>query len=372
MLAVTPWFPRGGDGAGSFVEDQVRAIARDHEVAVAHLQAQHGGPSLTEEDGARWRVLRCSVAVPRVPGGLALRDLLGLLAAVRRLRTSGFSPQLVHAHVMSAGFASLPFARTLGIPLVVSEHFSGLALGGVRGRARMVASAAYRGADLVCPASRSLCAALEAIAPGARMQVVPNPVDTELFCPPAGGRPTAQSVPTALAVTSLVPVKGVDALIEAVGLLAARRDDFRVRVVGDGPRREQYAGLARAAGVADRIELLGRLPREEVAREMRAADFLVVPSRWETFSVATAEALCCGLPVLATEVGSLPELVDSSSGRLTEPQSPAALASGIDWMLASAAGFDRPAIARRAARLWGAQAVAGAWSEIYAELAAPR
>lgn len=371
VLVVTPWYPEGGDGAGSFVEDQVRSISGGHDVAVVHLRASRGVPGVVEAQGGAWPVLRVSSRLPAVPGGFVLRDLAGLLAATRRLHQGGFRPQILHAHVHNAGLAALPVARALGIPLVVSEHFSGVALGKVRGRARLAASVAYRRADLVCPASESLRAALERMAPGTRTRVVSNGVATDLFKPAEPGTAAHRVPRRILAVTSLVPVKGVDTLIEAMALLRPRREDVRLRVVGDGPRRAEYERLARARGVSERIELVGRLPREGVAAAMRDAELLVVPSRWETFSVATAEALCCGLPVLATRVGALPELVDGSSGRLVEPGEPGALAAGIESMLDSSGAFDRAAIARRAAERWSSEAVAAAWGRVYAELTAP-
>jgi glycosyltransferase involved in cell wall biosynthesis len=102
---------------------------------------------------------------------------------------------------------------------------------------------------------------------------------------------------------------------------------------------------------------------------MQEADLLVAPSRWETFSVAVAEALCRGLPVLATRVGALPELVDETSGILVDPHDPTALAASLDEMLDGLGRFDRSMISRRGIARWGAGGVGARWSELYAELA---
>jgi glycosyltransferase involved in cell wall biosynthesis len=170
-----------------------------------------------------------------------------------------------------------------------------------------------------------------------------------------------------LVVASLVPVKGVDGLIDAVALLAQRRRDFHVTVIGDGPHRAAYERKLIGARADDLVRLVGSQPRNEVARAMRQADLLVAPSRWETFSVAVAEALCCGLPVLASRVGALPELVDDASGALVEPDDPHALATALERMLDDRERFDREAIRRRAVQHWGSRRVGALWSELYAE-----
>jgi glycosyltransferase involved in cell wall biosynthesis len=124
-----------------------------------------------------------------------------------------------------------------------------------------------------------------------------------------------------------------------------------------------------ALGLSDLVEFRGRRERAEVAAALREADLLAVPSRWETFSVATAEALCSGLPVLATDVGALPELVDEASGVLVAPGDARALAGGLERMLDTARGHDRAAIAARAAERYGRDAVGRAWNDVYRGLA---
>jgi len=366
VLVVTPWYPQAGDGGGSFVEDQVSSVAMHHEPAVLHLTPTGSGPSRLET-GGRWLVLRAAPPIPALRGTAAIRDLAGVATGIRRLRAIGFRPELLHAHVFGAALASVPAARMLRIPLVVSEHYSGLARGDVGRRGRLAASIAYRSADAVCPVSASLRDTVAGLAPRARLLVMPNPVDERRFSPPEAGR--KEGPVRVLVVAALVPVKGVDVLIEAVSGLAARRRDLRVTIIGDGPERSAYVRRVQEAGMGELIQLAGRRSRAEVAEAMQDADLLVAPSRWETFSVSVAEALCSGLPVLGTRAGALPELVDESNGRLVEPGDPVALAAALDDMLDTLTRYDRADIAQRAAGRWGAESVGRRWSELYAELA---
>jgi glycosyltransferase involved in cell wall biosynthesis len=366
VAVVTPWFPRHGDGAGSFVEDQVRSVAGTHELAVIHLARRAAAP-IEAEQGENWRVLHCAPRVPNRPGLVLVRDFAAATSGLRRLRREGFTPDLVHAHVFSAGLAVLPIARRRRVPLVLSEHLSDVSRGRLSRRAGRLAGLAYRGAELVCPVSESLRAGVERLAPGAQLRVVPNSVDERLFRP-------SEALPAegplhVLAVASLVSVKRIELLLEAVGLVAARRRDFALTVIGDGPLRSRLQARIDSGGLSDLLELAGPRARPEVADALRNADLLVVPSEWETFSVAAAEALMCGVPVLATRTGALPELIGDGNGRLVDPLDARALAAGLDAMLDSARRYDRRTIARAALERFGASSVGSAWSAIYAELA---
>ncbi len=136
-----------------------------------------------------------------------------------------------------------------------------------------------------------------------------------------------------LAVCRLEPQKGVDVAVRALALLRARHDDVELVVLGDGPERTSIDALARELDVP--VYLPGRVP--DVAAWLRRATVLVHPVRWEGFGLAVLEAMLAGLPVVASRVSSLPELVaDGETGVLVPADDPAALAAGIDEALRSA------------------------------------
>ena len=128
-----------------------------------------------------------------------------------------------------------------------------------------------------------------------------------------------------LAVARLVPQKGIDVAIRALPLLP---DDTVLVVLGEGPERDLLVRLARELGVEQRGFLLGRVP--DVAEWLRRATLLVHPARWEGFGLGVLEAMLAGLPVVATSVSSLPELVvDGETGILVQPDDAPALALGV-------------------------------------------
>src|SRR5581483_1240677 len=127
--------------------------------------------------------------------------------------------------------------------------------------------------------------------------------------------------------------KGIDVGVQALSYLP---EDVVLVVLGEGPERPRLEG--------PRVYLPGRVP--DVAAWLRRASVYIQPARWEGFGLAVLEAMICGLPVVATNVSSLPELVvDGVTGVLVPPDDPAALAQGIERALASpqmgAAGRER-------------------------------
>ncbi|MER7166921.1 glycosyltransferase [Micromonospora sp. NPDC000207] len=130
----------------------------------------------------------------------------------------------------------------------------------------------------------------------------------------------------------LSPEKGVDVLIEAVAQLP---DGVRLDVAGDGPARADLTDLA-ARRAPGRVRFHGRLDKARLQDLLRSGAVAAVPSRWnENQPMAVLEAFACGLPVVATDLGGLPELVTSGvDGRVVAADDPTALADGLRDVLA--------------------------------------
>lgn len=158
----------------------------------------------------------------------------------------------------------------------------------------------------------------------AKLSVIPNGVDTQVFTPrdkaeskrALGLAPDRQLI---LYCGNLREVKGVDLLAQVIAPLCAARPALDVALVGGGEldarlRRELSRLLA-----ARRVHMPGALPQAQVARYMQAADLLVLPSRSEARGNVILEALACGTPVAAADVGGIPELMRPTHGRLFAP-----------------------------------------------------
>jgi glycosyltransferase involved in cell wall biosynthesis len=154
-----------------------------------------------------------------------------------------------------------------------------------------------------------------------------NGVDTSTFSPAS---PRGQDAPPLVIGTAarLVPGKGIDHLLHAAVQL--RDVTIRIEIAGDGPERSALTALAAHLGVDDVVTFHGAVQR--MPEFWRQCNVAVVPSDEfvESFSMSTVEAMACGVPVIATRNGGVPEVVgDAEAGRIVPPGDPAALARAI-------------------------------------------
>lgn len=337
VLHLTTTFPRtGADTAGVFLLDGTVCLAG--EGLEVHVLAPHdAGARTTEEiDGVGIRRFRYGPARAEV---LAYRG--GLLANVRRparaamlpaffaayLAAAGrevrrLRPDVVHAHWwFPSGVIGAAVAGRLGVPLVVTLHGSDVHIAG-RPPLRHLAGWVFRRAAVVAAVSDALRD--EVVASFALraddVPVLPMPLRMR----PAGPWDPAPAPPLRLAaVGRLVPEKGFDVLLEALGDLDATLD-----LVGDGPAA---ASLRRqAAPLGDRVRFWGTRDRGEIAGILAGAHALVVPSRREGLGMVALEALAVGCPVVASRTGGLVDVVDDGvDGLLVPPGDAGALADAL-------------------------------------------
>jgi teichuronic acid biosynthesis glycosyltransferase TuaC len=259
-------------------------------------------------------------------------------------------PQFLHAHALyPSGAAAVRLSLRAGLPLVVSVHGTDLYALAARARWRARIAAVAAAADAIVCVSESLARDVIRLlaAPPERVIVIPDAYDEQRFAHVARSLPEGRRV-RLLCVARLVDVKGVDVLVEALGLLVAGGADVELTIAGDGPLRGQLSARAAALGVADRLKLLGGVPWESLPALMRSADVYVQPSRREGFGVALVEALATGLPAVATRSGGPEGTVGEDEGVLVDKGDPVALVEGIRDVVARIACFDGVTIAARA------------------------
>jgi hypothetical protein len=139
-----------------------------------------------------------------------------------------------------------------------------------------------------------------------------------------------------------------------------------VLIIGDGPERLRLEGLARELGVSDRIDFLGAAPHEAMPGLLASGEIAIFPSLMEATSVAALEAMACERPVLATDVGGLPEIVDERVGGLVPPRDPGGLARGVVRLLRDPHLVEKGQIAReRVVTHWSNARLVDRHLEIY-------
>ena len=247
---------------------------------------------------------------------------------VRRL-VRDLQPDLVHAmHLTSYGFlaARCHLRPTLtsvwGTDILEAPGWSPLHL--------YMTRYALAGADHVTATGLRLANATLRYTPQAKpVTVVPYGVDLARFRPAArnGARPGDIVVGS---VARLSVEKGLDVLLRAVALLVGEGLPVRAVLAGDGPQRAKLEALADQLGLSARLELRGEVPHERVPSVLAELDVFAMPSRAEGFGVAALEAAAMELPVVASNVDGIPDVVDDGrTGLLVAPGDAAALAGAI-------------------------------------------
>lgn len=167
------------------------------------------------------------------------------------------------------------------------------------------------------------------LAPADRMVVIPNGValpELDKNNQKIGNK--SKSVTYQIgSIGALVPLKGYDTLIEAMPLVLQNHPDTQLAIVGDGPDKTRLKNLADKYHLRERVKFMGNLTNP--SDELRRWRIFVSTSHSESFGLAIAEAMAQAVPVVATSVGGVPELVTSETGRLVPPRDPHMLAKAI-------------------------------------------
>ena len=374
ILHIAGWYPsKKNPVAGVFVREHVKATALYNDVVVLYSEGVepgiHGWYQIEDNIEEGIRVLRLRYRKSPIPKTTYFIYLWVMFRAFRKLVKEGFRPDVIHAHVYSAGVPAVLIGKLYGLPVIITEHSTGFPRGLVQGIERLKAKFAFEQADIVCPVSENLRRHIESYGIRARFQVVPNVVDTSLFYPAEDkGHAREDNKKRLLLVALLHPKKGVPYLLGALARLKEKRNDFVLDIVGDGPNRAEYEELSRKLGLQDIVRFHGLKSKQEVAEFMRACDIFVLPSLFETFGVVLIEALACGKPVIATDIGGPNEIVTPQVGKLVPPGNSEALAEAIDYMLDHYQNYDSNEVANYVRARYSPEAIGELLGQFYKTL----
>lgn len=333
VLATIPWFP------GARLLGKWTVSGRMDDV-----------PEAEEIDGL-WVQHPRTLYVPRLP---ALSPVLlagSLLPVVLPYR--GKVDVILGAWAYPDGCAAVALARILGVPAVIKLHGSDVNVLSEQPVPRMYMRRLLPRASRIVAVSRALGRRVASLGvdPG-RIEVVYNGIDPNLFhlrdraeARKALGLPASERI--ILYVGNVLETKGVLDLAAAFELVSARQPSTSLVIVGDGAARAQCEEVAQRLG--PRMRLVGGRPLDEISTWMAACDVLTLPSWNEGTPNVILEAFACGRRVVATDVGGIPDLIDSDLlGEMVPVRSPAALADAL--ARATERDYDPVAIATAGAR----------------------
>ena len=329
---------------------QIAPLLAERDVCVDVFTRSHheGGPELLEL-GPNARVVHLPAGAPE----LAKEEIVPYLADYAHQLSSfvaeeGTAYDLVHSHYWLSGDVGAEIAREWGVPHIVSYHTIAAqkerAGGQPESAERLEAEERMAGAaDRIFASTASEAEVIGALfgLPGERLHVVHGGVDTERFKPRdrAAARRAAgiaEHERVVLFVGRLEPFKGPDILVRA---LAEMRDasDVRLVLVGGSEEERSAAWLERIAadlGVGSCVRWQPAMPQADLPDFYAGADVCAVPSFHESFGLAALEAMACGTPVVAADVGALLSLVrDGETGLLVPGHEPRAFAAALEELL---------------------------------------
>jgi glycosyltransferase involved in cell wall biosynthesis len=345
-----------GGGAERYVVDLAIALrGRGWPVEVACSTGGVRAGALTD----------AGIPVSVLLGGLVKRRISGGYGRALRRLVRDRRPAVVHAHLYASAAAAVVATRGLSVPVVLTEHTEAP----WRDRAaRAISRRVYQRVDHVVAVSSAIRDTLVGTygVPAGRVDLLLPATAAPAAAP---RRATGGTAATVGVVGRLVPEKGVDVFLRAVALVSAAVPAARFVVVGDGPLRAALEDRAVSLGLAGVVTFTGFRP--DAPQLIAGLDVLVVPSRSDGSPLVVCEAMAAGIPVVASRVGGLPDLVaHGDSGLLVRPEDPADLARSLVRLLRDPAAAQ--ALGRRGRQLAEARSHArlvDRMTEVYAAVA---
>lgn len=368
IAVVTRYFPSSAEPAqGRSLYETLRIVARSAEVRVFFPNASY--PALLRPRSRMYARLDPSFRPPEVDVRyfdypalpLLSRPFNGWMAARTLLpHVRQFAPDLIlGVFLYPESFAAIRIGRALGVPVVAKSIGSDLNRIGGPISARFTRAVLHQ-ADAIVTVSDDLRRKAVAMgAPALRTQTIHNGCDLSVFHPDdrskarlrLGLNPESKIV---VYVGRIDLKKGLRELVQAAARLRAVRSALQVYLVGSGPDKASIESTILACGAADSIHLVPSCAFDEVAVWMAAADVVTLPSYMEGCPNVVLEALACGRPVVATNVGGIPEILNDTCGVLVPPYDSGKLADALGTALD--APWDPAVTAAQGSRSWSAPA----------------
>ena len=382
VAVITSYFPSSAQPwQGRSAYQILRVLARNADVRVFFPYAAY--PAFLKPRSRGYHKLDASYRPPDVRVSyypysalpLVSRPLNGWMAArVLLPHVRGFAPDLIFScFLYPDGYAALKIGKVLSVPVVTQSIGSDINRIGDPISA-MHTRTVLRETDFLVTVSDDLRKKAVAMgAPPEKTRAVVNGCDLSVFH--VGDRLEArQKLRIDPAAEALVYIgrmdvkKGLRELVEAAASLHPERPNLHVYLVGEGPDRPLIESAIQSNNATSYIHALPACAFDDVAVWMTAADLVTLPSYMEGCPNVVLEALACGRPVVATNVGGIPEIMSDECGRLVPPREPVALAQALGSVLDTA--WDAAAISARGSRSWST--VAAELLEIFESLLSKR
>ncbi|MFN8252596.1 MAG: glycosyltransferase [Ferruginibacter sp.] len=379
VLWLASWFPnKTNPFDGDFIERQALALSRHLPLTVLFVVKD---ASLTKGNFVVEKSVTGNLSVYRVyygpSSGNSYIEKISSFRKYRQLQKKVYKdivnetgiPDMVHVHVaMKAGMLALYLLKKFRIPFIVTEHWSGyyphcspsVYSGNIL--LNRLNKKVLQAATKMITVSRHLGDTINKNFVPIPYEAIPNVVDTSAFF----YKPFTAQHFRFIHPSGLIDVKNPEGILAACKRVKEKGYVFELLMMG----AENAALQAKAAvlGLEDTVSFRGTVSYTEVAAAMQQSSALLLFSRHENMSCVMLEALCCGLPVIATRVGGLPEVINDTNGILVESENAEQLAAAMIEMMENEPRYNRASIAATAQQQFNYDAVAKMHLDVYAQL----
>ena len=340
VVFLARWYPHKYDPMfGLFVQRHAEAAALFNDISVVYIHPDEKAKSKYDIERTRENCVDTIRIYYRKQGKLT--SAIRYYNACRKgLKLAG-KPDIIHVHVLTRmgvmAYLQKLFHKT---PYLITEHWSRYLPGNdFHGFLRKwMTRCVVRHADMVSTVTECLGEAMRRHGLyNPDYQILPNVVDVERFKP----SPHHNDIPKIVHVSCFEDKsKNISGLLEALKIMKDKGVTYQAVLIGEGMDLEAMKQKAASMELTDRVRFTGLLQDQELVDELASGDFFVLSSHYETAGIVLAEALACGIPVVATRVGGIPELVNDSNGILVPPNDPQTLAKAMERCCASHRDYD--------------------------------
>ena len=382
ILFLARWYPNREDPMfGLFVRRHAEAAALFQQVSVVYVHAIKGQKTTFEvQKKQAGNLTEYCVYYKKPKASNPVAKLIGILRfykanrlAVNMLENESGAVDLIHVHILTRlGLLAWLLAAQRKIPYLITEHWSRYlpVNDGFKGFFRKTISRfVVKRAARITTVTENLATAMRNHGlENPNYNVLPNVVNMQVFNI-LEDKPKSEVIRFVHLSCFEDKSKNISGLLNVLAALKKEQLAFECILIGDGMDFDRLRNYAVQLNLTSNLHFTGLLEGEELAKTLASADFMVMFSNYENMPVVILEALACGLPVVATRVGGIPEMINAQNGLLIEPGDEAALREAIYWMSKNYQQYNSEKLRSSVADIYGFEAVGKVLNNWYLEAA---
>jgi Glycosyltransferase len=373
ILFLASWYPNPEEPQdGNFIERHAQAVGLKAKVAALYVHSLASAKDFKIEIKENKQITECRVFYPKTKRYQIFQKLANYQKA-HRIGYEVLEEKFGHFDVCHlnvfypAGIFALYLKKKFQLPIIITEHwtkFLSINPTSFNLHEKYIISRVGQEASMICPVSHDLKNAIQEFVSHDRYQVIPNVVDTRLF---KIKPPRSKDTPIRILHISTLndSHKNTSGMLRVLAKLFKERTDCTATFIGNH-YGDHFIEMANELGIAqERLTILPEIPLTSIATKLVEHDLFLLFSNYENLPCVISEALVSGLPIIASDVGGVREMVNPKNGRLVPAGDEKALKIALHDVLDHIDIFDPIAISEAAKRRYGFESVGKAYFNLY-------